>query len=70
MSACPEETHVDMEDTTEKVVDKVAMDVVDIVYLFTVCVWQYVCSIHTALPSWCLWAALTESTASDAAVGG
>ena len=35
MSACPEETYVD---TTEKVVDKVAMDVVDILYLFAVCV--------------------------------
>ena len=66
MSACPE----DIEDTTEKVVDKVAMDVVDIVYSSAVCVWQYVCSKHIALPSWCLWAALTESTASDAAVGG
>ena len=33
MSAGAEETYVDMEDTNEKVVDKVAMDVVDIVYL-------------------------------------
>ena len=38
MSACPEETYVDIEDTTEKVVDKVALDVVDIVYLSAVCV--------------------------------
>ena len=38
MSACPEETYVDMEDTTEKVVDKVAMDEVAIVYLSAVCV--------------------------------
>ena len=38
MSACPEETYVDKEDTTEKVVDKVALDVVDIVYLSAVCV--------------------------------
>ena len=38
MSACAEETYVDKEDTTEKVVDKVAMDVVDIVYLSAVCV--------------------------------
>ena len=38
MSACQEETYVDKEDTTEKVVDKVALDVVDIVYLSAVCV--------------------------------
>ena len=38
MSACAEETYVDKEDTTEKVVDKVAMDVVAIVYLSAVCV--------------------------------
>ena len=33
MSACPEETYVD---TTEKVVDKVALDVVDIVYVIVI----------------------------------
>ena len=36
MSACPEETNVEIEDTTEKVVDKVALDVVDIVYVIVI----------------------------------